>query len=160
MRPIDAILATIRAHPEGITTYDLARAVYPDAPFWSVKPATYDKARKLAKYGLVSLRYEKRPGVDGAPHRTAVWIPEGDTEPPGWTVNTRDMVEKVVADYPVGYQFTARDVAFHIAYSSPYRPDIRQVVNALRGIPGVVMGHSDTGRATGVWTVTGGGGNE
>lgn len=157
MRASDAVLDTIRAHPEGISTYDLARAVYGDTlPFSDTRPRIYDKARKLVKYGLASLHYEHRPGANGSITVQAIWTPgEGDSEPRR-TVSTRDMVKAVLDTYPPGTEFTVHDVRAHLPCGTSFAPTVRQVALALRDDPRVTVGRRNRGtRTTGVWVMEG-----
>lgn len=81
MRPIDKVLETIRAHPEGLTTVQIGQILYPNVKDYTSNTVCYriyTKASNLAKYGLVSLAHEYRPNSVGNVVKTAVWRPVDD----------------------------------------------------------------------------------
>lgn len=75
MRTIDKVLQIIREHPEGITTLQIGKLVYPDYPHPMITSNIYSKALSLAKFGLVTREYEVRPNARGSKVNTAVWRP-------------------------------------------------------------------------------------
>lgn len=63
MRTIDRVMEILNEHPQGLTTADVARLVYPDMRRYEMdgrRSVIYSKLRGLEKYGMV--RHTERRG--------------------------------------------------------------------------------------------------
>lgn len=73
MRIIDRVLSIIRAHPDGISTVDIARMIYPDHPDYTGH--VFRKAQSLEKCGLVEIYYAAGINRRGARVCLSFWRP-------------------------------------------------------------------------------------
>lgn len=65
MRTIDRVMEILNEHPQGLTTADLTRLVYPDIRDYEMdgrRSVIYGKLRGLEKYGMVSHTDPERRG--------------------------------------------------------------------------------------------------
>lgn len=78
MNDRERVLAAIKAHPDGITTWEIVAAIWPDAPPWRIRTlmaGTYNDARALAHWGQVYGYRERRRTRQGQHQTQTVWRP-------------------------------------------------------------------------------------
>ena len=78
MNDRERVLAAIQAHPEGITTWEIVAAIWPDAPPWRIPTlmgGTHHDATKLAHWGQVYGTPERRRTRQGQHQVQTVWRP-------------------------------------------------------------------------------------
>ena len=68
---IDFVLSVIRAHPEGISTKEIAEKLSNGCAMSSKVCKAFDSARKLETFGLVTHEVVYGPGK----YRKAIWRP-------------------------------------------------------------------------------------